>query len=740
MSSGTKQSRVAEGLASGASAAGSSEQREQLLEVLGKHWGYDSFRPLQLEAMQAVLNDRDSVVVFPTGGGKSLCFQAPALCRAGVGIVISPLISLMKDQVDALKTCGIRAAVLNSSLTGEQEGEVLDQVRLGELDLLYLAPERLLTARTEGLLASAQIAFFAIDEAHCVSQWGHDFRPEYRGLKVLKEKYPGVGIHAYTATATEQVRADIAQQLALVDPQILVGSMDRPNLTYQVRRRESGLDQLLEVMRRHPNESGIVYCISRKDVESTTNTLNMMGISALPYHAGLSSEQRKENQDAFLLEKVDVMVATVAFGMGIDKSNVRYVIHASMPKSLEAYQQESGRAGRDGLDAECWLFYNGGDFVTWRRMMERGGEPPGAAEALQAMSQFCSSVECRHVALARHFGERLDVTDCGACDVCLDGLDVIEDALTVAQKIVSCVFRVDQRFGADYVAQVLTGSRDSRILSKGHDRVSTYGLMKEFDKSALRHWIEQLVGQGFLCKAGEYQVLNITDTGRELLRGQATPVLTKPPSGSAGGAVKPRKVSESSWVGVDRELFEKLKSQRSEIAEQRQIAVDAIFSDASLRDMARRRPSNADTFRLVLGVGREKLTQFSEPFLDVVGKHCAAGKVAMDVAPVIAAKPKKAPSKSAIAAFPLFEQGLSIEAVAQQVGRANSTVQGYLAEFISFKQISDLSPWVDDAIADRVRAAVQKVGHENGLKPIFIALDEEVDYTDIKIVLASLDK
>ena len=714
----------------------------QLSQAIKKLWGYDGFRPQQLAAMTAVMKDQDSLAVFPTGAGKSLCFQAPAVCRDGLAVVVSPLISLMKDQVDSLRACGIKAAFLNSSLSREEENEIAQQARAGELKLLYMAPERLLTDATHRLLKDSRLSFFAIDEAHCVSQWGHDFRPEYRRLSALKQLYPDVAIHGYTATATAKVREDIVKQLAQKDCQVLVGSMDRPNLIYRVARRESGIDQFVDVINRHQGEAGIVYCISRKEVESTSAAFRQLGVTSLPYHAGLSAEERKQNQDAFLREEALVMVATVAFGMGIDKSNVRFVIHAGMPKSLEAYQQESGRAGRDGLEADCCMFYRAGDFMTWSRMLDQSDTDSGkegAQLALKAVSDFCNGTRCRHVELAAYFGETLDVKDCGACDVCLDQLPLVEDPLTLGQKIVSCVYRVDQRFGADYVAQVLTGSQDKRILQNSHDKVSTYGLLSNDSKRDIRDWTEQLISQDFLVRFGEYNTLQITDAGWQLLKGELTPRLLKPRQKSSGS--KSTQQSLASWEGVDRELFEKLKNLRSERATAQQVPAYVVFSDASLRDMARRRPSTLDNFRLISGVGQKKLEDYGEAFLSVIVSHCQDCDVASDVKPpppTSESTKAKLPGASALLAFPHFDAGLSVVETAKVLGRAESTTSGYLNEYIRHQKVVDYTRWVDQETGTKVEAAIESVG-AGPLKPIFLALNEEVDYDKIRIVQSCLE-
>lgn len=706
--------------------------------LVSQQWGYDSFRPLQRESIENVLGGRDSVVVLPTGGGKSLCFQAPACAMEGLTVVVSPLISLMKDQVDALQTNGVAAAFFNSSLSPSERNTVIEAVRTDALKLLYLAPEGLLTSNMLTLLSGVPLSMFAIDEAHCISSWGHDFRPEYRGLKSLKHHFRGVPIHAYTATATERVRLDIAEQLALDEPEILVGSFDRPNLKYRIERKAGGIDQILNVVAQHAGESGIVYCISRKEVEKTAAALKALGYTALPYHAGLSDNDRKRNQEAFLEERVDIVVATVAFGMGIDKSNVRFVVHAGMPKSLEAYQQESGRAGRDGLEADCCLFFGGNDLGTWKRLMASSGEANDAAyESLEAMDRFCKSVQCRHKSLVEHFGQAFESTNCGACDICLDQAETVDDALILGQKILSCVMRLEQNYGADYTSQVLTGSQDQRILEKGHDQLSTYGLLEEYPKGVIRDWIEQLIGQGCAIKQGEYNLLQVTDLGWAVLRGEHTPKLLKPVSKQSK---KERKLDPGSWDGVDRQLFEHLRELRRELATEQGVPAYIVFGDATLRDLARRRPSTIEQFLEVHGVGQKKCDDYGEQFLECITDYCGENDVACDVGSKSSSPPPRerpALSASAIAAFPHFKAGLSIAETAEQMARAESTIRGYLDQFIRHEQISDPSPWVEDAVVQQVRLALDEVGGGK-LRPIFEHLGGEVSYDQIRIVASCL--
>ena len=588
----------------------------ELLEALNKHWGYEQFRPNQEAAMSCVLDDRDSVVVLPTGGGKSLCYQAPAVCRGGLAIVISPLISLMKDQVDSLRTSGIAAAFTNSSQSHDERRRVADAVHAGKLQLLYIAPERLVQDRTIDFLKKANVSFFAIDEAHCISEWGHDFRPEYRSLKKLRKHFPGVALHAYTATATEQVRADISKQLGLKKSKMIIGSFDRPNLFFRAERMDDRMTQVREVLRRHKKESGIIYCTSRKAVDELSELLNGQKFRTLPYHAGLDAEERSRNQEAFIQGACDIIVATVAFGMGIDKSNVRYVIHCGMPKSLENYQQESGRAGRDGLDAECVLFYSMAEYGFWKATIAEAPKKSREAsyETLRAMVNFCTGVRCRHRSLVEYFGQEFDTESCNACDVCTGELDVVGGAQVIGQKILSSVVRQGQRYGGEYTAMVLKGSRDKRVRSNGHDQLSTWGILEDQPVQTIRSWIEQLVSQEFLVREGEYSVLAIGGRGGDLLRGEATPTLLRASDSQTRHSKRVTR-QNASWEGVDRDLFDELRVLRQDLAGQAGVPAYVVFTDETLRQLARLRPSTLVEMRAVHGVGDKRLADYGEAFL-----------------------------------------------------------------------------------------------------------------------------
>jgi len=717
---------------------------DRIVEILKRHWGYEHFLPLQREAIESVVAGRDSVVVLPTGGGKSVCYQVPAVRLPGMAIVVSPLISLMKDQVDALVECGVAADYLNSGQTGEEQDDVVARLRAGNVKVLYVSPERLMMGGFLRFLKAQKLSFVAVDEAHCVSMWGHDFRPEYRQLGELKRVLPGIAIHAYTATATEHVRDDIAEQLHLDRPEVLVGSFDRPNLIYSVERRIDVVRQVADILDRHRNESSIVYCIRRADVDDLTERLRVAGYRVAPYHAGLPPEDRKRAQDAFIAEDVDTIVATVAFGMGIDKSNVRAVIHAGMPKSLEHYQQESGRAGRDGLDAECVLLYGAGDYGTWKYLIEQSDSQEarriGIAK-LGDIAAYASGVTCRHRAILRYFGQELAAESCNACDVCLGDLEFTADALVTSQKILSCVFRLDERFGADYTAAVLTGSREQRILDSRHDELSTYGLLSSHTKKLVRDWIEQLVGQGCLEKREEYNVLAITERGWRVIRGDETPRLLKP-------AERVRKrATDDSWEGVHRGLFDALRELRREIAKEKSVPAYIVFGDAALRDMARRRPSTVEGFLEVSGVGQAKARQYGERFVAAIREYARARDLGLDVDPTLrpVPKPRRTRRRSRPTvdlkrgiAYGRFDRGEPVSDVVAAIEVRPAVALNYLLDYVCDKGLTSPEPWVERETFDRIAEIAREKGIARPMK-ILKELDGDVGYDDVRIAIACLE-
>jgi ATP-dependent DNA helicase RecQ len=600
---------------------------DTIRQIVKRVWGYEALYPMQEEAIGAVLARRDSVVILPTGGGKSLCYQAPAAALGRLAVVVSPLIALMKDQVDGLTAAGVPAAVLNSSLTGEERRVVEAGVTHGRYHLLYVAPERLVLPTCLGLLRRAGVAFFAIDEAHCISQWGHDFRPEYRQLRVLREAFPDVAIHAFTATATPRVRTDIVTELGLREPAILVGRFDRPNLIYRVRPRTDRLRQVTAALERHRGEAGIIYCIRRAEVDQLAEALGRRGVRAVPYHAGLANAERRRAQDDFLTERAEVVVATVAFGMGIDRSDVRYVIHAGMPKSIEHYQQEAGRAGRDGLPAECLLLYSGGDFGLWRSILMAEGLPaPGALPKLGEIYDYCQGAVCRHRFLVTYFGQAYRADPCGACDVCLGEIAVEDGSAALVRQILASIVETGERFGAEYVAEVLRGADTARIARMGHNRLDTYGVLRQQPQAAVRHWIAQLEGQGCLARGeGEYPTLGVTPRGHRVLRGEEAVPLLRTVARPARGAPAPAgRLAAPPGPGhgtSDEDLFQVLRALRRALAEARGIPPYLIFSDASLREMARARPTTEEAFLQIKGVGVRKLQELGPRFLSCIREH-----------------------------------------------------------------------------------------------------------------------
>jgi ATP-dependent DNA helicase RecQ len=722
---------------------------QRIRDVVRSYWGFDSLRPLQSQAIRAGLAHQDSLVVLPTGGGKSLCYQVPPLIENRMDIVVSPLISLMRDQVAALTQNGYPAAAVHSNLTPDERRAIREGIRARKYRLLFVSPERIVSPQFIDFLSGQEISSFAIDEAHCISQWGHDFRPEYRQLALLKRHFPQASVHAYTATATQRVREDIIERLSLRDANVLVGIFDRPNLTYRIVPRMDKELQTLDIIRRHAGEALIAYCLSRKDTERLAEFLIANNVNAAAYHAGMDAADRSRVQDEFAAERLDVVCATVAFGMGIDRSNVRCVIHATMPKSVEHYQQETGRAGRDGLEAECVLLYSPGDVVRWKRLIAMSAENAGDADAvitagielLDHMSGLCSTIRCRHKALSEYFGQAYEKPNCGACDVCFGEIEVMQDSTTIARKILSCVYRLEQRWGIGYVVDVLRGANTEQVRQRGHEQVSTWGILREIPEKALTQLVYQLVELGHLARTGDDRpVVKLTGSAMRVLRGEDEVRFTKPASEVHHG-----KAEEDAWEGVDRGLFDALRGVRRELAEERSVPAFVIFGDASLRDMARRRPSTLAAFRGISGVGEKKLADLGEAFVNAIVDYCKAHDIEMDqtdprgaTETVVRVRRKNVqPNAPKDQAVRMLRGGAAVSEVVAATGRAESTVWGYLEELVAIDPSCDISHWVDEATYERVRSAAPLMEGASA-KPVFEALNEEVPYGVIRLVIAHL--
>jgi len=695
---------------------------EEVLEKLKGSFGYDTFRPGQRQIVEEALQNRDLLIIMPTGGGKSLCFQLPALLKPGLTVVVSPLIALMQDQVDALQDNGIGATFLNSSLSWE---EVRSRESDGKIKLLYVAPERLLGEKFLPFLNKVRshigISAFAIDEAHCVSEWGHDFRPEYRQMRQLRQRYPDIPILALTATATGRVRQDIIQQLTLQEPGIHVASFNRPNLYYEVQPKErQSYNQLLKKVRFHQG-SGIIYCLSRRKVDEISFRLQEDGISALPYHAGLADEARATNQTRFIRDDVQVMVATIAFGMGINKPDVRFVIHYDLPRNLESYYQESGRAGRDGEPAHCTLLFGAGDVRTIDYLIEQKPDPKEQRVARQQLRQvldYAEGTDCRRTIQLSYFGERFK-GDCANCDNCRTPKPV-EDWTIEAQKFLSCVARCRERFGMTHIIDVLRGSRKQKIEQNGHHLLSTYGIGKDRSIEAWKMLGRSLLHQGLVDETTDgYRILKLNKLSWEVLRKQRSVhiAITQTPAAKALADIN----SKGAEVEI---LFERLRKLRKQVADAQSVPPYVVFADSSLRLMAQQQPQTIEAFAEISGVGTHKLTQYGDKFVSEIRAFCEEQKL-----------PVPLPANTHMVTLQFYQQGLSVEEIAQKRGFSPRTIITHLSELLEMKQPVDIERLVSPEQQKLILQAIQSVGAES-LKTIREHLGEEYGYEEIQLVRA----
>ncbi len=711
-----------------------------LSSALKKYFGYAAFRSLQENIIRDALAGHDVFVLMPTGGGKSLCFQLPALMRDGLTLVVSPLISLMKDQVDALQTSGIAATFLNSTLDRQEAAARWRGLHRGEYRLLYVAPERLMLDTFLERAVNWNIAQFAIDEAHCISEWGHDFRPEYRELKKLQTHFPDVPVMALTATATERVRTDIVKQLKLREPRCYVASFNRPNLTYRVVAKTAPYEQLLTFIHSRSNDSGIIYCASRKSADSLARNLSEDGVSAKPYHAGLTSAERTKNQEAFLRDDIRVVAATIAFGMGINKPNVRFVVHYDLPKNLESYYQETGRAGRDGLPSECVLLFSASDVAKQLHFIDEKseGEARIARAQLQQMVHYAETRDCRRVTLLRYFGEEYTKPSCEGCDNCLTPRETFDGTIP-AQKFLSCVHRIHAKsgfgFGLNHITDVLRGADTEAVRQRSHNELSTYGIGRELKRDAWQAIGRELLRLGLIESApGKFATLSLTPAGRDALR-QRTPItLTKQIEVVSQSRDQKARVGA---IECDEVLFERLRGLRRKLADERNVPAYVIFSDVSLREMARNYPTTATEFRRIPGVGEQKLKDFAERFLGEIKNY-------LDVNPrrtfSIGLDPLRPPRRSRLndsqrETLRRFRSGESVEDISRARGFMRSTIYDHLEAAIESGESLELDRFFRAAQREEIAWAFRKVA-DGQLADVRSLLDSKYDYGELRIFRA----
>jgi len=709
------------------------KRHDLIHKTLQTYFGYTSFYPLQEDIIHEVINQNDVFVLMPTGAGKSLCYQLPSLLFDGLTIVISPLIALMKDQVDGLLADGISAAFINSSLSYSEIAKRKQSLSSNEIKILYMAPERLVMPEFLQFLQGLKVSLFAIDESHCISEWGHDFRPEYRQLKILREIFPKVPVMALTATATPAVQRDIISQLRLPDCKIFTASFNRKNLCYLIKQKENSYHQILQYLKGRKNDSGIIYCQSRKTVEELAERLQSEGYRALPYHAGLATEVRTGNQERFIRDDAEIIVATIAFGMGIDKPNVRYVIHYDLPKSIEGYYQETGRAGRDGLKSDCILFFSYGDkFKIEHFILQKTdeNERQTALKQLREIINYCEGNVCRRSLLLTYFGELFDESNCGHCDICLEPKERF-DGTIAAQKILSCIYRTGERFGINYIVDVLTGSKNKKIAQNRHDTIKTYGAGKEYPKSQWQSLIRELIRSGYAQLDGDqYPVLKLNNKSRDVLLHNGQVSLTKPEEPLL--IRKERRDEE-----YDRILFDCLRILRKTIADQEEVPPYVIFHDTSLKEMSIYYPQSLQDFRKISGVGEQKLQKYGEIFLKEIGDYCKQYNI--QPKPISHKDPeprlKQLKTLTTQATLELYRQDLTIEEIAQKRGLTITTIVSHLEKLILEGEDISIDSFVAPERQLHIKHALEEQGAEF-LNPVKEKLGEGYSYEEIRLVRA----
>jgi ATP-dependent DNA helicase RecQ len=704
------------------------EMNNKAIEILQKYFGYSQFKKGQQHIIEEILKGRDVLGIMPTGAGKSVCFQVPAMVLEGTAIVFSPLISLMKDQVDTLNDMGVSAAYINSSLGLPEYRSILSKAQKGEYKLLYIAPERLETEGFWRLLSAMEISLIAVDEAHCISQWGHDFRPSYTKISHMIKALPRRPVvAAFTATATTEVKEDIQALLALQNPYVLITGFDRENLYFGVAKPKDKFDFLEKYIRDKEAQIGVVYCATRKNVETVCEKLKKKGIGATRYHAGLSDKERSENQEAFLYDKAQVIVATNAFGMGIDKSNIRYVVHYNMPRTMENYYQEAGRAGRDGEKAACILLFSAADIMTNKLLIESSGNPGEKAKdykKLQDMVDYCNTDGCLREYILNYFGETQAMEPCGNCGSCVNQQQST-DITIEAQKILSCVKRMGERFGSGLVIDVLRGSGSTKIKTLGFERLPTFGMMKEYSKETLKELISYLIAEDFAAVKGDkYPLLGIGSRGPSVLAGEEKVYIKRVIVKEAAKEAK-REQEE------DAALFEKLRTLRKEIAEAQHIPPFVVFSDAALKDMCGRLPSDEEEMLQVSGVGQFKLEKYGSKFLALIAEHAAAARAE---ASKPAAEIKESKKDTRLMTYELYTEGKSIKEICKERGLTQMTVEGHLLECLDRGMLLDYQAFIPAHHEGDILEAIEACGTEK-LKPIKDALAPEVTYTAIRFAI-----